>query len=177
MLTEQNVEAELSYAYLHAVAARGGFSCVYSDRHLDAAAVDAVVREDGRKLASDSALTTFELHIQLKATYQPLHEIDGCWSFSLPVQQYDRLRQSGVLIPRLLVVLQLPADAEDWLRHSEDGLIARRCAYWVSLQGAPASDNTTSQTVRVPRKQLLSPAALLDIMTRLSRREVIRYAT
>jgi hypothetical protein len=37
MLTEQNIEAELSYAYLHAVASRAGFSCEYTPRHADAA--------------------------------------------------------------------------------------------------------------------------------------------
>lgn len=177
MLTEQNIEAELSYAYLHAVAAKAGFSCVYSDRHLDFASIDAVVREDNRRLAEDSQLTSFELHLQLKATFQPLREVGGCWSFSLPIHQYNRLRVPGVLIQRLLVVLQLPENAEDWLRHSEEGLIAKRCAYWVSLRDAPASENATSQTVRVPRQNLLSPANLMELMTRLSRREVIRYAT
>jgi hypothetical protein len=28
MLTDQSIEAELSYAYLHAVATRAGFSCI-----------------------------------------------------------------------------------------------------------------------------------------------------
>ena len=52
MLTDQNFEAELSYAYLHAVATRVGFSCEYRNRHLDGAGVDATVTEDGRMLAS-----------------------------------------------------------------------------------------------------------------------------
>ena len=46
MLTEQNIEAELSYAYLHAVASRAGFSCEYRNRHLDGAGVDAEEIED-----------------------------------------------------------------------------------------------------------------------------------
>jgi hypothetical protein len=105
------------------------------------------------------------LHVQLKATFQPLREIEGGWSFSLPVHQYDRLRDPNVRNQRLLVVLQLPEDTEEWLRHSEDGLIAKRCAYWASLRGALASDNTTSQTVRIPRQQQLSPMSLTEIMT------------
>ena len=177
MLTQQNIEAELSYAYLHAVASNAGFACEYTTRHMDSVAVDAVVREEGRRLAADSVLTSFELHLQLKATYQPLREVDGSWSFSLPVHQYHRLRDPHLLVQRLLVVFQLPEEAEEWLRHSEDGLIAKRCAYWVSLREAPLSENATSQTVHVPRIQLLSPASLTAIMTRLSRREVIRHAT
>jgi hypothetical protein len=77
MLTDQNIEAELSYAYLHAVASRAGFACEYTTRHMDSAAVDAIVREEGRFLATDSELGSFELYVQLKATYQPLSEVKG----------------------------------------------------------------------------------------------------
>jgi hypothetical protein len=30
LLSQQNIEADLSYAYLHLIAARGGFSCTYT---------------------------------------------------------------------------------------------------------------------------------------------------
>ncbi len=49
MLTQQNIESELSYAYLHAVANTGWFGCVTSDRHHDNAGIDATVREDGKR--------------------------------------------------------------------------------------------------------------------------------
>lgn len=177
MLTEQNIEAELSYAYLHAVASKSGFACEYTTRHMDSVAVDAIVREEGRFLAQDSVLGSFEAHLQLKATYQRLKEIDGRFSFSLPINQYDRLRETRLQNPRLLVVLLLPPNADDWLRHSEESLIARQCAYWVSLRGAPPSDNNEKQTVYVPRSQLLSPDSLTTLMARFSRREVIPYAS
>ena len=177
MLTEQNIEAELSYADLHAVATRCGFGCEYTTRHMDAAAVDAIVREDGRFLAPDSALGSFEVHLQLKATYQRLKEIDGRWSFSLPVHQYNRLREQRVQNPRILVVMQLPANPAEWLHRSEESLVARECAYWVSLRSAPATNNETEQTVYVPRSQRLSPDNLTALMTRLSRREVLLYAS
>jgi hypothetical protein len=176
VLTEQNIEAELSYAYLHAVASKAGFACEYTTRHMDSVAVDAIVREEGRFLASDSVLGSFEAHLQLKATYQRLKEIDGRWSFSLPIHQYNRLREPRIQNSRILVVMQLPANPEEWLRHSEDALVAKQCAYWVSLRGAPATDNEKEQTVYVPRLQLLSPESLTALMTRLSRREVILYA-
>lgn len=40
-LTPENIESELSYAYLHAVAARAGVGCKVSNRHDDNAGVDA----------------------------------------------------------------------------------------------------------------------------------------
>lgn len=175
MLTEQNIEAELSYAYLHAVATRGGFSCSYTHRHLDDVGVDAQIHEDGRQLAAESALTSFALHVQLKATRVSPVEQKGRFSFSLPLRQYNKLRETRLASARILVVLYLPPDPTDWLRHSEDALIAKRCAYWVSLRGAAASANDTAQTVYVPRSQVLSVAALTEIMTRCSRDEEILY--
>ena len=41
MLGEQNIESELSYAYLHAVASRAGIICENAGRHSDEAGVDA----------------------------------------------------------------------------------------------------------------------------------------
>jgi hypothetical protein len=58
---------------------------------------------------------------------------------------------------------------------SEEALVARRCAYWVSLRGGPASANREDQTVYVPRQNLLSHQSLYDLMARFSRQEVIRY--
>jgi hypothetical protein len=175
MLTEQNVEAELSYAYLHAVASRGGFSCSYTHRHLDDVGVDAQIHEDGRLLAPDSIHTSFALHVQLKASRVAPLEQNGRFSFSLRLGQYNRLRESRLASARILVVLFLPTDPADWLSHSEDALIAKRCAYWASLRGAPASANETAQTVYLPRQQVLSVDALTQIMTRCSRDEEIPY--
>jgi hypothetical protein len=177
VLSEQNIEAELSYAYLHAIATRGGFSCSYSHRHLDDVGVDAQIHEDGRMLAADSIHASFALHVQLKATRIVPIEQEGKYSFSLPLRQYNRLRETRLVIPRILVVLYFPADPAEWLRHSEDALIAKRCAYWVSLRNAPASENVGNQTVYIPRAQVLSITALTDIMTRCSRDEEINYAT
>ncbi len=175
MLTEQNIEAELSYAYLHAIATRCGFSYAVTNRHLDDAGVDAQIDEDGRQLAANSEHTSFALHIQLKATRVPPIEQQGRYSFSLLIGQYNKLRQTRLASARILAVLYLPPNLDDWLRHSEDALIAKRCAYWVSLRGAQASTNDTAQTVYIPRNQPLSPAALTEIMTRCSRDEEILY--
>lgn len=175
MLTLQNIEAELSYAYLHAVATRGGFSCSYTHRHLDDVGVDAQVHEDGRELVPDSRHTSFALHVQLKATRVDPVERNGRFSFSLPVRQYNKLRETRLTTARLLVVLYLPPDQANWLSHSEDALIARRCAYWVSLRGAASSANDTNQTVYIPRQQVLSVDALTEIMIRCSRDEEILY--
>lgn len=175
MLSVQNIESELSYAYLHAIAVRGGFSCTYTHRHLDDAGIDAQIDESGRFLAPDSYHSSFALHIQLKATCDKPKEQNGRFPYSLPIRQYNRLRETRVAIPRLLVIFYLPPDPSEWLRHSEDALVSKRCAYWVSLRGALDSKNEVAQTIYIPRQQVLSITSLTEIMTRCSREEEMDY--
>jgi hypothetical protein len=77
---------------------------------------------------------------------------------------------------KLLVVLFLPADAASWLEHSEEALVARRGAYWVSLWDAPPSANRTGQTIYLPRCNVLSVKGLRRIARGLSREEEFTYA-
>src|SRR5262249_3391921 len=131
-LTVNDIEAELSYAYLHAVAARAGFGCEYAGRLSDSAGVDAYLRIKER-LAPDSLLTNFPIEVQLKATSKVPALEAGHYSYWLDdVKRYDELRLRNAPMPKVLVVLFLPEDPARWLDHSEDALIARRCAYWVS---------------------------------------------
>ncbi len=163
LLSTNDTEAELSYAYLHAVAAKAGMNCMYANRHLDNAGVDAEINAVER-FSVDSVLTDFSLHVQLKAT-----------DFMKDVGRYDKLRNSGTMPPRILVVLFLPENAADWLVHSESELAMKRCAYWVSLRGAPETTNKTGVTVYVPKTQPFSPEGLVALMTRISRQEELLY--
>jgi len=168
----QNVEAELSYAYLHAVASRAGMECRTGSRHEDNAGVDAELTAWG-PFTNGGYLTEINLKIQLKATIQTPPDDGLHYSYFLRgVKRYDDLRQATVSVPRLLVVLFLPSNADKWLSHSEDELILRRCAYWVSLRGAPPTDNDTGVTVKIPKAQTLTPDDLAALAARLSRRDI-----
>jgi hypothetical protein len=155
-LSPNDIEAELSYAYLHAVAAHAGFGCEVASRASDNAGIDAYVRVT-EKLAPDSLYTNFPIEVQLKATTKPPAVEAGKYSYWLDdVRRYDKLRESSSPMPKLLVVLFLPKEASDWLSHSEDALITRKCAYWVSLCGAPQSNNQKGQTIYLPQANALS---------------------
>lgn len=174
-MTNNDIIAELSYAYLHAVAARAGFGCKAGSRIDDGASVDAMVRVN-EKLASDSWIWNFDFEVQLKATHQTLAETDGKYSYFFKgIDRYERLRDPGSPLPKLLVVLILPSDSTQWVTLDENSLIARRCAYWVSLKGAPPSDNGTGQTIAIPRSQVLSVDGIRDVALRLSRQEDLTY--
>jgi hypothetical protein len=173
-LSEKDVEAELSYAYLHAIASRAGFSCQQLCRTADGFGIDAQVRAQERFEAA-SVLTDIGLDIQLKATYQDLPLVDGRYSYALPVGNYNVLRQVRSL-PAIVVLLVLPREKAAWLAHSEESLVAKRCAYWVGLLGAPATANEENITVYIPKVNVFSVEALRALCARVSRLEDITYA-
>jgi hypothetical protein len=171
LLTQQNIESELSYAYLHAVASRAGFECTVAGRHSDGAGIDAVLRVK-ELFGEGSFLTSFTIDVQLKATIAEPSLHNGQYSFPLDVEHYDKLRSTSHAAVLLLVVLFLPADTGEWLTHSEDQLIARRCSYWVSLRGAPPSANTERQTIYIPKVNCLSVDALRSLAAQISRGQI-----
>jgi hypothetical protein len=175
-MTPQDIEAELSYAYLHAVAAHAGIACMAAGRAHDNAGIDATLHLV-HDFGPGAVLTEISLHIQLKATTKPSSSSKKGWSYFLSnVDEYDRLRANSALPPRFLAILFLPEDRTSWLKATEKQLVAQRAAYWVSLLGAPASANTSGQTVYLPKSQLLSPEGLMKLFERVARREESRYA-
>jgi hypothetical protein len=71
--------------------------------------------------------------------------------------------------------LFLPSDEKDWLVHTEDALLLKNCAYWVSLRGASASSNATAQTVYLPKDQTFDPNGLINILAKISKNEIPLY--
>jgi hypothetical protein len=166
MLKENDRKAALSYAYLHTVAAAAGFSCKEADRNLDKAGVDAQIDIDER-MDPGIELRSFSLHVQLKSTSRRLPIVDGKLSYLLDVGQYDKLRSTAVAIPRLIVLLTLPEDSTQWVSVSAQELVARHCARWTCIYGAPESANRRAATVRFDLNRVLTPAELRDIARRV----------
>jgi hypothetical protein len=170
-----NIESELSYAYLHAVASKAGMSCKIANRHEDNAGIDAQITAWG-PFPAGGWQTEVDLKIQLKATIAKPADDGTFFSYFLQgVRRYDFLREETRGIHRVLIVLFLPVEHSDWLSHSAEELALRRCAYWVSLRGAPETTNSRGQTIKIPKKQVLTPDALLELMAGISRNRPPAY--
>lgn len=169
MLTKNNQKAELSIAYVIAVAAKVKFACEITRNDYDS--VDATLTSNG-KVDVNSVLESPEIKLQLKAT-ENLEEFDTeNYKFSLSIKNYNDLR-ANTMTPRLLVVLSLPNEENQWLAHSMDELILRKCAYWVNLKGKPATTNTDNITVYIPKSNVLSPDIIKTLMIKASKRELL----
>jgi hypothetical protein len=173
-LADNDIKSELSYAYLHAVAARAGCECQVTGRHSDALGIDARLIASGA-FAPAPSLTRLIVDVQLKATNQTLKTVKGRLAYPLEVEQYNKLRVTTASSPLLLIVLQLPPNPDDWLTCTPRALSLKGCAHWVSLHGAPATTNTTRQTVYLPGRNRFTVEALRSLLGRFAREERVPY--
>ena len=150
-----------SGAYISAVCATAG--CGLEAVRLDNDKVDYLVRS--RVLGT--VLNKPQIDIQAKCERSGMASADPI-SYSLDLETYDNLRDAKVCIPRILVLVLVPHDIQEWLGQSEHALTLRHCAYWVSLKGMKPSTNTATQTVHIPRKNLFGPNVLQSMMTKIA---------
>jgi hypothetical protein len=151
---------QFSIAYVQAVVAVAGFNIYRVD--VDEDSIDLGVAATGAKNFPRSP----KLDLQLKCTAGDVLQDDAV-HFPLKIKNYDDLRANS-LTPHLLVVVLVPEDVLQWLQHSEEELIMRRCGYWMSLRNAADIDNETSVTVRLPREQAFTPEVLRQIMHKIN---------
>ena len=170
-----DVEANLSYAYLHAIAARAGATCRVGDRDEDNKGIDASLRIYG-PFANAVYRKTIQIDIQLKATIGTPADKGDHLSYSFKGKaRYDNLREPCESTPVFLIVMFLPDEPARWMEHSPDALLLRKCAYWVSLRDAPEFTNETRQVVYLPKSQVVTPEALHALAGRIAVNDFPRY--
>ena len=152
-LSTYDQEERLSVAYVLAVAARAGYTT--AERDLDRDGIDLSIQAGGAMRPA--------LDLQLKATINLGNPRDGVFHFPLPVRNHNLLA-IPTQTPRLLVVLALPRDEDQWMTVTHDELILRRCAYWANLADRDETNNAESVTVPIPENHLFDVPALQALM-------------
>ena len=151
---------QYSSAYLRAVAAVAGFKVYTSD--VDDDSIDFGIGQRG----GGGTIRSPKIELQLKCTSAEVLN-DGHAAFPLKIKNYNDLRHEDFQVPRILVVVVVPGDLEQWMVHSENSLALHHCGYWVSLRGMPATQNLETVTVHLPRTQCFDPPQLHAIMERV----------
>ena len=152
---ESDVKERLSLGLVTLIAARAG--CEVTEIKVDRTSRDIQI--------SPIAGDIVQIDAQLKST---VNLVDGgeVMKFDLDVGNYNDLRATMVGNAQILIVVDLHQAAGSWLSASADELVFKKCAYWLSLYGAPATNNKSRIRVDIPKGQVFSPAALEDIMAR-----------
>lgn len=157
---------QFSRAYVAALAAQAG--CNSARPEVDEDSVDLELSMKG---ISGCKRSRGKLEMQLKCTHAADRSRDF-FPFSLSIKNYDELR-ADVVIPRLLVVVCVPEECEDWTEQTEEQLCLHHCAYWLSLAGMPETNNAESVTVHIPRNQIFSVEFLREAMRRNANGETL----
>ena len=158
---DQNLQKEqFSNAYVRAVAATAGYALYKPE--VDDDSVDWGIAATAGKGTTRSP----KIELQLKCTSRDLLD-DGNLRYPLKVKNYNELRPENYQVPRILVVVRVPSQVVEWLRHSEESLAMYHCGYWVSIRGCDETSNTDAVTVAIPRKQQFTVENLRDIMVRV----------
>ena len=150
---------EFSYAYIYAISTAAGYSFQKSSRILDVGGIDATITGT----VTDDTLYEPQLDLQVKST--SLDILSGeTIRYPLKIKNYNELRKERTVAPRILVVVLIPENLQEWIKQSETELCLRRCAYWVSLRGQPQTQNTETLTVYIPCRNVFTVDALKNLM-------------
>ncbi len=162
---------EFSYAYIHAITSVAGFSFQLKSRPMDNAGVDATIEMPG--ISEDMLFPKLDLQVKCTASHDIIDRDKGLIKYSLPVNNYNRLRHENSLIPIILVIVFVPKDVIDWVSISEldQETLLKKCAYWISLKGEQKTTNNTNKTIEIPLKNIFIPDSLKSIMEKIAREE------
>lgn len=106
------------------------------------------------------------LQIQMKASAEGLVENGKFVKTSLRNDRYELFSHDDPSIHRIVVILHIPENQADWLRVTKKALLLHHRAYWVSIQGQPAS-TADRVTVKAPATQVFDDLALCRIMAKI----------
>jgi hypothetical protein len=164
MMDLSQQKEQFSFAYVRAVAAAAGFGV--SEPSVDDDSIDLMI-------ASRSTTGTVKrprLELQVKCT-EGEALADESFSYPLKIKNYDDLRDPDVLVPRVLVVVKVPAEVDQWAASSDEELILRRCGYWASLRGMDATENKATVSISVRREDRFTVDGLRAMMQRIEQKE------
>lgn len=157
---ERNLFAgDFGEAWVHAVAAGCGHLHEKSST-VDKIKADVLLTLDGE---ADGWRNPAVL-VQVKTSVDLRDHDDGSWAYDLDLTTYDVLRHPKQATRRILAVVGVSEDGET-VRLVSDGTLLVGQTSWVCLEDLPASSNTSSQVVMLPKANRLDEDGLLRMLS------------
>jgi len=164
-MTINEQKEQFSFAYVRAICATANI--IVNRPTVDQDSIDLAFQKDRCSGPNRSP----RLEAQVKCT-ESAQGTDSHLSYPLELKNYEELRTTELLVPRILIVVLVPSNIQDWLSQSDQELCLHRCGYWLSLRGQPSTPNTSTVTVYLPRTNRFTVDQMTSIMTRISNREL-----
>lgn len=168
MLTNDNIKEDLSICYLKAIAACKGIAL--EQPHHDDDSEDVYIKKIID--CGEGDLYISQLRFQLKATSSAsvYSENDEYVSYDLKVKNYNDLCTSSI-VPIVLGLLILPGNSSEWVNCTESELILKGKMYWLSLQNCEKSDNVSSVTIKIPKRNILNERTIESLLVTVAKGE------
>ena len=165
MMTRGHRQEALSRAYVLAVAAQAGLLSSRPDPDYGIDLSLRAVEIHNRRHAD----TSVQIDLQLRSTTRA-SVTETAVTYDLDVDTYNALRTASAGCPRYLVLYVMPEDESEWLSQSPIELCLRHCAYWLSLDGTPATTAVSTIRVAIPLANVFSADALRGLMKQAAQR-------
>lgn len=151
----------LQIGYLHAVASAS--RCSLADPRPDRR-LDWTIHHPSDLHTVDNEV---DLKVALKATSQSrVDPTKPFFSFTMENAHLKYLNFTNPSVHKILIVMCLPRNIDEWIEAAHDYLAIRHCCYWVNLAGVEAT-GANKTNVRVPTHQVFDDKALCAIMQRI----------
>ena len=159
------MKEELSLAYINMIASSCGLTVgTWSQDY------------DGRDSTLSSSVDYYpdmygpKIDVQLKCSDQATIQREDTIAWSLESRTYDMLSRPNRSSPALFCVLVVPSEVGYWLKLDQEGLLARCHMYWQwGNLFSPIKAGQETQTVHLPKANLLTPKSMLELMEEASR--------
>jgi len=158
---------QFSRAWVHAIASVAGFS-VYQPS-VDDDSIDMGFAKKG----GGNTCRAPRIEAQLKCTGGSVVKSDSI-TFPLKIKNYNDLRLPNLLVPRILILIQVPKDLDESVRQADDELTLRHCGRWVCLRGFPPTKNDSTETIHIPSKNIFDMQALRNMMNSVEESGLIK---
>lgn len=147
-------------AYIGAIASAAGYTLAKPE--VDDDSVDIIFKSRGIHGSRRGP----SLDAQLKATSN-LETKGSDFIYYLSAKNYNDLRDVDIITPRILIVMQLPPNCDEWISCNDDYIEMKKRAYWVSLLGKPSIGSKKSTRIRIPKSNIFNVEALHIILNKI----------
>ncbi|MBD2327838.1 DUF4365 domain-containing protein [Alkalinema sp. FACHB-956] len=155
-ITQQ--QEQFSNGYLQIVASTAG--CKLSKSDVDDDSVDFNIQGKG----FSGLISRPQLDVQLKCYMSNFPIGPKGFSYPLKMKNYDDLRITDILVPRILIVVVVPNDISQWTVQSDHETLVKYCGYWASIRGQSEKVNKTSVSIHVPQANRLTVDGLRQLL-------------
>lgn len=127
--------------------------------------VDADGNEEFRYVESGT-----KIDFQLKCTTNWEFRGDKI-AWSIKTQTYnDLVSRPAHLTPLILVLMCLPNQRDHWVATTEEEMTLKHCCYFAEIKGALLANENSTKLIEIPRQNVLTPTALLNLLNEVEER-------